>query len=153
MYYKKKISSAILFLMILSGIFEVRIPLLYSLLILFIWSIYDSICNIITVKKSLITVARIEKFEPIENPNIDDNVNFKLVVALLEFEDKQIEVKGLFFKPPKLGKEIKIRINEKDVSNSEIFKGTEITSSILQIISLIIFSIVIAYSIYKNSIF
>jgi hypothetical protein len=106
------------------------------LVIVLISAVLFDIKTIIQSKKWQIVDAEIISFElDFENED-DENNNFRLLVNLHlpNQEFKEINVKGLYFKPPKKGDKIKVLINENDINQSKIFKGTEITNAYLQIV-------------------
>lgn len=143
---KTKIVPFIFFLIfVYMGIFpNYRTPL-YSSSLFYILTICMFVVSVVRIHKSFITVGKIVRFEAIEDIGIDENVNFKLFIVLPDFNEKQVEVKGLFSRPPQLGKDIKIIVYEPDFSDLEIYTGAELA---LNYIFLVFFTILFAITLY-----
>jgi hypothetical protein len=115
----------------------IRIGIFILVLLSFI---YSSIKTIIDVKKSQIIDAEIISFDPNYKVDTDGNSNFLVLVNLHlpNQEFKEINVKGLYFKPPQKGDKIKILLNEDDINQSKIFTGTEIIGAYVQMAAILI---------------
>ena len=113
---------------------------IWFLIIVLLSFIFFSIKTIIDLKKSQIIDAEIISFDPNYKGDMDENFNFLLRVNLHlpNQEFKEVNVKGLYFQPPKKGNKIKILLNEDDINQSKIFTGTEITSAYVQIATICI---------------
>jgi len=114
--------------------------------------IFNSFKSLFALKHKKIVEAKIVNFKPNGVYELEDNVNSDLEIQIFLPDDKiqTANIRALYFKSPRMGKRVKITLNEENINDSEIYTGTEYIQYLNQIVICLVMSISMLLLIFKK---
>jgi hypothetical protein len=147
---RKYIETILIFFIFVTGFLNYRSLTIIGTLIFFIYTIFNAVIEILSIKKAEKVDAFITSFEENKNEDYTETAKHNYLLNL-EIQDKRyddsqtIQVYALLHKKPQNGQKVKVMKREEDIRKAQFHKGDEISD---QFFTIVVFSLIIAFGLY-----